>query len=170
MAKSNSFNKREVEKKKQEKRVQKQKRKDERKVNTGNGAFDSMIAYVDENGVITNTPPDLAKKQEIEIEDIVISTPKKEYVEDPVLKGRVEFFNPDKGYGFIKQTGGGDKYFFHISSAPASITEGNMVTFELGRGQKGINAIKIALVGKTEQPKTQQLDNDEQLNNSEHEL
>lgn len=147
MAKSGSFSKREIEKNKQQKRKEKQQKREERK-NSPTDSFDNMIAYVDENGVITSTPPNLAKKEKVEIEDIVISTPKKEDMEDPVLNGRVEYFNPDKGYGFIKHTGSGDKYFFHISSAPASIREGNMVTFELERGQKGMNAVKIALAQK----------------------
>jgi Cold shock proteins len=146
-----SFNKREQEKKKEQKRQEKLKRKEERKANGGSTSFEDMIAYVDENGVITSTPPDQTSKQKVDIEDIAISTPKKEDLEDPILKGRVEYFNPDKGYGFIKHTGSMDKYFFHVSSAPASITEGNMVTFELERGQKGMNAVRIALVNKNEQ-------------------
>jgi Cold shock proteins len=143
MAKSNSFNKREIEKNKQQKRKEKQQKREERK-NNPTDSFDDMIAYVDENGIIASTPPDLIKKK-VEIEDIAISTPKKEDVEDPILNGYVEYFNPEKGYGFIKRTGSVDKYFFHISSAPASITEGNRVTFELERGQKGMNAVRIVL-------------------------
>ena len=150
MAKSNSFNKREIEKNKQQKRKEKQQRKEDKK-NNPTDSFEDMIAYVDENGVITSTPPDLANKRKVTIENIAISTPKKEDMEEPILKGRVEYFNPDKGYGFIKHTGSTDKYFFHISSAPASITEGNMVTFELERGQKGMNAVRIALADKNNQ-------------------
>lgn len=149
MAKSNSFNKREIEKKKEQKRQEKQKRKEERKA-SGSASFEDMIAYVDENGVITDTPPETNKKEEIDIESIAVSTPKREDVEDPVLNGRVEYFNPDKGYGFIKNAMNMDKYFFHISSAPASIKEGNKVTFELERGQKGMNAVRIALLTKDE--------------------
>lgn len=150
MAKSNSFNKREVEKKKQEKRKEKQLKKEKRK-NNPTDSFEDMIAYIDENGVISSTPPDLTNKQKIDVEDIAISTPKKEDIEDPVLKGRIEFFNKEKGYGFIKHTGSTDKYFFHVSSAPAAITEGNMVTFELERGQKGMNAVRITLADKSAQ-------------------
>lgn len=37
-----------------------------------------MIAYVDENGMITSTPPaENTPKEEIKLEEIVISTPKK---------------------------------------------------------------------------------------------
>ena len=140
-----SFNKRELEKKKEQKRKEKQKRKEERKAN-GSGSLDDMIAYVDENGIITDTPPDPVKKQEVEIESIAVSTPKKEDIEEVIRNGRVEFFNPDKGYGFIKNTANTDKYFFHISNAPDNIAEGNKVTFELERGEKGMNAVKIALI------------------------
>lgn len=147
MAKSNSFNKREVEKNKQQKRKEKLEKKTERKNNPTN-SFDDMIAYVDENGVITDTPPTQRPKHEVDLEDIVISVPKREDVDDPILNGRVEFFNPDKGYGFIKQIGTTDKFFFHISNAPAGLIEGNMITFELERGQKGMNAVNIVLANK----------------------
>jgi len=140
-----SFNKKELEKKKQQKRKEKQQRKEERKA-SGSVSFDDMIAYVDENGVITDTPPDETNKQKIEAADIAISIPKKEEIEDPILKGRVEYFDENKGYGFIKNSANTDKYFFHISSAPASIEEGNQVTFELERGKKGMNAVNIVIV------------------------
>lgn len=145
-----SFNKRALEKKKEQKRQEKQKRKEERKANAGGGSLDDMIAYVDENGVISSTPPDPVKKQEVDIEEIEVSTPRKEDVEEETeMKGRVEYFNSDKGYGFIKHTGSVDKYFFHISSAPSTIMEGDMVVFELERGQKGMNAVNIAHVEKS---------------------
>ncbi len=139
-----SFNKRELEKKKEQKRKEKQQRKEERKAD-GSKSFEDMIAYVDENGVITDTPPDPNKKQEVDLDNIAVSTPKEEEVEEEALKGRVEHFNLDKGYGFIKNLSGFEKYFFHVSNAPANIAEGNMVTFELERGEKGMNAVKIVL-------------------------
>jgi cold shock CspA family protein len=141
-----SSNKRELQKKKVEKRQEKQKRKEVRKASGGSGSFEDMIAYVDENGVIVSTPPDPTKRK-YEVEDIAISTPKKEDVEETVMEGRVEYFNPDKGYGFIKHNATMYKYFFHISNVPANIKEGNNVTFELERGPKGMNAVKVTIVG-----------------------
>jgi cold shock CspA family protein len=139
---ANSFNKKELEKRKEQKRKEKQQRKEERKAG-GSKSFDDMIAYVDENGVITSTPPDPDKKTKVDLDDIVVSTPKKEEMEEIALNGRVEYFNLDKGYGFIKNLSGTEKYFFHISNAPANIAEGNAVTFKLERGEKGMNAVKI---------------------------
>ena len=147
MAKSNSFNKREVEKKKQSKRLEKQQKKEERKA-SGSNSFEDMIAYVDENGVITSTPPDPdKKKEEIELDDIEISIPKKseDDVDEP-MSGRVEFFDESKGFGFIKDKNSVNKYFFHRSNAPIDIKENNLVTFELERGPKGMNAFNIQLI------------------------
>lgn len=142
MAKLNSFNKRELEKKKEQKRKEKQQRKEDRKA-SGVSSLDDMIAYVDENGAISNTPPDPLKKEKIDVEQIAVSTPKKADIINEPLKGRVEHFNQDKGYGFIKQISTVDTYFFHISNAPADIKEGSMVTFELERGEKGMNAVRL---------------------------
>ena len=138
-----SFKKKELDKKKEQKKKDKQRRKEERKAD-GSKSFDDMIAYVDENGMITNTPPDPDRKTKVDLDDIMVSTPKMEDPGEIVLNGRVEYFNPAKGYGFIKRLSGVEKYFFHISNAPANIAEGNMVTFELERGERGMNAVNIA--------------------------
>ena len=147
MAGSQSFGKRENEKKKQAKRLEKQKRKEERQAG-GTSSMDDMIAWVDENGNLTNVPPEErdAKKTEVKLEEIAIATPKKEDVEIEPLRGRVEHFNASKGYGFIKDLTSGEKYFFHISTAPPNIAEGQTVTFETERGTRGMNAVRIELV------------------------
>lgn len=152
MGRSISYNKRELEKKREQKRQEKQKRKEERKANTGDGSLESMIAFVDENGVISSTPPDPDSRQEVDTESIAVSTPPKEKREDSVMNGRVEHFNREKGYGFIKDTGSIEKYFFHISNAPDDITEGNLVFFELEKGQRGMNAVRILHQTRTAEP------------------
>jgi len=136
-------NKKELEKKKDQKKREKLKRKEERKANGGSKSFEDMIAYVDEFGMITDTPPDPNKKTEVELDSIAVSSPKQEEVEKEPMKGRVEHFNEEKGYGFIKDIGSVNKYFFHISNAPEDIKEGNIVTFDLEKGQRGMNAVRI---------------------------
>lgn len=145
MARPASFGKRDNEKKRQSKREEKLKRKEDRKANTLKGApLEEMFAYVDENGMITSTPPELQQKEEIELDNIVISTPKKiESDESTVLRGKVERFFDQKGYGFIKDLNSNNKYFFHISAAPEDIREGQTVFFELERGPRDMNATKI---------------------------
>lgn len=147
MAKSNSFNKRELEKKKQKKRQEKLQKKEERKASGGATSFEDMIAYVDENGMITDTPPDPSKKEEIELEDISISVPKRTEDEEPTeLTGYVDFYDESRGFGFIKEKDSVNKYFFHRSHAPEGIKENNHVSFELERGLKGLNAINIQFI------------------------
>jgi hypothetical protein len=58
MARSqNSFIKKELEKKKKKKREEKEQRKQQRQENSTGGGLDNMMAYVDEFGRITSTPP-----------------------------------------------------------------------------------------------------------------
>ena len=145
MAKSQqSFNKKEKEKKRLKKQKDKQAKKEARKANPQANDFDSMIAYVDENGNITDTPPDPTKKKKIAAENIEISIPRQEHVEvDPVRKGIVEFFNDSKGFGFIREIETGEKFFVHINGLIDEIKENNKVSFELEQGMKGLNAVKV---------------------------
>ena len=121
MAKSITVGKRENEKKRLAKREEKQKKKDSKKLSS-KSSFDDMIAYVDENGMITSTPPaENIKKEEINLDEIIIATPKKEDEEPVILRGRVEFFNEARGFGFIKDLAGVDKYFFHVNNVVGNI-------------------------------------------------
>ena len=107
-----------------------------------------MIAYVDEFGNISNTPPDPTKKKEIvKAEDIELGVPKRESLEDmdPVRKGVVTFFNDSKGYGFIKDSETQESVFVHINNVEEEIKENNMVTFEVEMGPKGPTAMKDKL-------------------------
>ncbi len=144
MSKRISSNKREVSKQKQQKRLDKKKKKEARKSSNKGNSFEDMIAYVDENGVITSTPPDMQNKEEIDVESIEVSVPKKSEEEiDKTYKGRVEHFNDAKGFGFIKDLGSISKYFFHISEVEGDIKEGDKVVFELAKGTRGMNAVRI---------------------------
>lgn len=142
MAKSMSVGKRENEKKRIAKREEKLKKKEAKT----KSSLDDMIAYVDENGVITSTPPaENVKKEEINVEEIMIATPKKEDEGPVILRGRVEFFNESRGFGFIKNLSSVEKYFFHVNNVVGNISENNIVTFDLERGVKGMNAVNICL-------------------------
>jgi|TARA_R110002012_G_scaffold25079_1_gene83262 cold shock CspA family protein len=141
-----TFGKKEREKKRLKKREEKAKKKEQRKAS---GEQDSMFVYVDENGHLVDTPPDPTKKVKVDAESIVLGIPKKEESDeevDPTRKGRVEFFNDSKGYGFIKDTETQEKFFVHINGCLEEIKENNMVQFELERGQKGMNAVRVKKV------------------------
>lgn len=139
-----SFNKKEIQNKKDKKRKEKEKKMLERKEG-GKASFEDMIVYIDENGNQTTTPPDLSKRVEFNAEDIVIGIPKKEESEpeDKVRKGVVTFYNDSKGYGFIKDSVTGDSVFVHVNQLTETITEGNRVSFEVEKGQRGPTAVRV---------------------------
>ncbi len=144
MAKSQqTYNKSEKEKKRLKKREMKAKKKEARKADKGGGI---QFAYVDHNGQLTDTPPDPTLKVEVDVEDIILGIPKKvEEDFDPIRNGKVSFFDSSKGYGFILDTDTQEKYFTHISGIIDEITENDKVTFELEKGLKGLNAVKVKL-------------------------
>lgn len=144
-----TFSKKEKEKKKLRKRQDKEQKKEDRKANSDKGKeLDEMLAYVDDDGNITSTPPDPTKKKKvIKQEDIKIGTAKQEDLEpvDPIRKGIVAFFNPSKGYGFIKDQETQESIFVHQTGLVDAINENNRVTFEVEMGQKGPTAVKVKL-------------------------
>ncbi len=142
-----TFNKKEVRSRKEKKRKEKEKKRLERKENQKKGSLDDMIAYIDENGMITSTPPDPNKKKVIELEDIEIGVPKKELVEEETIRtGVVTFFNDSKGYGFIKDSVSKESIFTHVNNLIDEIREGSKVSFEIEMGPKGPTAVKVTLV------------------------
>ena len=139
------FSKKEVRERKEKKRKEKEKKRLERKEGE-KSSLDDMIAYVDEHGMITSEPPDdLKKKPEVNVEDIEISVPKKDKVEDMETEriGTVSFFNHSKGFGFIKDPDLREDVFVHINNVVEEIKEGNRVTYVLEKGKKGYTAIQV---------------------------
>ena len=150
MAKSQvTFNKIEKEKKRLKKREEKQKKKEARKAEAKENPKGIQFAYVDHNGNLTDTPPDPSMKVKVEAENIEIGIPKKEDREeeiDPVKKGKVSFFDTSKGFGFIIDSDSQEKYFVHVSGVLEDIRENDNVQYELERGQKGMNAVRVKKV------------------------
>ncbi|TGD81634.1 cold-shock protein [Hymenobacter wooponensis] len=144
-----TFGKKENEKKRLKKRQDKEEKKEERQANAKKGqALEEMLAYVDENGNISSTPPDPKKKKEIKTEDIRIGAMKQEDMEqeDPVRKGTVTFFNDSKGYGFIKDSDTQQSIFVHANALGGiTIKENDKVTFEVEMGPKGPSAFGVKL-------------------------
>ena len=58
--------------------------------------------------------------------------------------GKVKWFNPDKGYGFIEPEDGSKDVFVHISAVERagfrSLSEGQRVEYELVPGRDGRTA------------------------------
>ena len=62
--------------------------------------------------------------------------------------GKVKWFNPTKGYGFIKPDDGGEDLFVHHSSIQGegykSLKEDQSVTFDVEDGEKGPQATNVS--------------------------
>jgi len=141
-----SFNKKDQEKARLKKRKDKEQKKEDRKANSGKGkGLEEMFAYVDAYGNIVSTPPDPGNKQDIKLEDIIISTSRKEDIDPTSLfrNGTVTFFNEAKGYGFIKDHETQQSIFFHVNDLENPVNETDKVTFETEKGQKGLKAVRV---------------------------
>jgi cold shock CspA family protein len=146
---SETWNKKERERKKQQKKKEKLEKKQERKqANTGSNDLESMLAYVDEHGNFSSTPLDSRKRVSIKAEDIEIGVPKQRELDPEELNqvGVVTMFKTDKGYGFIKNLETQESYFFHVKSLIDPVKENNRVSFEIEKGPKGLNAVNVRIV------------------------
>ena len=62
------------------------------------------------------------------------------------IKGKVKWFNPTKGYGFIERDDKEKDVFVHSSAAQAAnmeLSEGEELTFEVENGDKGPSAVNL---------------------------
>jgi len=142
-----TYNKKEVRNKKEKKRKKKEEKRAKKRDEGKKSNFDDMIAYVDEFGVITATPPDPDKKTIVEAEDIELDMTRKGPDADPayIRKGVLTFLNKSKGYGFIRDSESRQSVFVHVKNLLEPVEENNIVTFELGKGPKGPTAMKVKL-------------------------
>ncbi len=60
--------------------------------------------------------------------------------------GTVKFFNNAKGFGFITPDEGGKDVFVHQTGLTDEITEGDKVSYDVEKGQKGLNAVNVKVI------------------------
>ena len=62
------------------------------------------------------------------------------------INGKVKWFNPTKGYGFIERDDKEKDVFVHSSAAQAAsleLHEGDQLTFDVETGDKGPSAVNL---------------------------
>ena len=66
------------------------------------------------------------------------------------VNGKVKWFNPTKGFGFIERGDNEKDVFVHISAVKSAgmdrLDEGQAMTFEVEEGPKGPNAVNLQKV------------------------
>lgn len=140
-----TFNKREKEKQRQKQKQEKREKMEERKANASKSkSLNEMLAYIDENGNITSTPPDPSKKKIFNAEEIEIGVPRQsELPDDSFNTGVVNYFNESKGFGFIVDKQSGERLFFHVNQLQELVRENDKVQYDIEKGAKGLNAVNI---------------------------
>ena len=149
MAKSKeSFSKKEKEKRRLKQKQDKKIKTEERRANKRDGnTLEEMIAYLDENGNLTDTPPDPSKKKVVRQEDIQTSVPRRDSAAgDGFRTGTVIFFDKAKGFGFITEQPGLERIFFHINDTPEPLEETDKVKFLIERGPRGLSAVQLSRI------------------------
>lgn len=66
------------------------------------------------------------------------------------MTGIVQWFNDQKGYGFIKPNEGDKEIFVHYSAILKdgfkSLIEGSTVEFDIDRNEKGLKAVNVKVI------------------------
>ena len=64
--------------------------------------------------------------------------------------GKIKWFNPTKGYGFIENDAGGKDVFLHVSALEQAgidtLEEGEAISFEIGDNRGRENAINVTKI------------------------
>lgn len=66
-----------------------------------------------------------------------------------MARGKVKWFNDQKGYGFITPESGDDVFVHHksiLGEGFKSLAEGQEVEFEVEKGPKGYQAVKVTKI------------------------
>lgn len=139
-----TFGKKDKENRKKQKRKDKERKQELRNANSNKGkGLDAMMAYVDENGNLSETPPDPKKAAVIDAADIAVSVTKKEDIQVSTHKGKLTYFNAEKAYGFITDLKTQERVFVHQTSFVDPIELNEKIVFETEKTVRGLVAINV---------------------------
>lgn len=63
-----------------------------------------------------------------------------------MAKGKVKWFDVQKGFGFIEQENGDDLFIHHSEVKGRTLNEGDEVEYEVGEGRKGPCAVSVSAI------------------------
>jgi len=69
------------------------------------------------------------------------------------LRGKVKWFNPEKGFGFVSPADGSPDVFLHVSALKQAglqdAPEGSTIVCEVGPGRKGVQVLRVITLDTT---------------------
>jgi cold shock CspA family protein len=141
-----TFNKRAKEQKRLKERQDKREKMEERKLTKKKGmGLEDMMAYVDDNGNITDKPQDPRLKKVFRAEDILIAIPKGNERES-TRTGKLQFFDNEKGFGFIIDDISHDRVFLHHSNLDFAVELNDSLRFDVQPGERGPVAVHVSKI------------------------
>lgn len=133
-----TFRKKEIAKKKLQKRKEKEEKRAQRQESNDKGkSLEEMFAYVDENGNISDTPP--VKKYEFKEEDLV--RPEEEYA-----YGKVSFYNEAGQYGFIRDNETRENVYFNFKILGFVLHQDQKVKFKSISSRQGLQVTEVIVL------------------------
>lgn len=139
---ADTFNKKALQQKKAKKKKDKLEKREERKTNNDKGkSLEEMTVYLDENGNLTNIPPDKQIRKKVQNNDIHLGATPIDY--DAVYTGVVSLFFTEKAYGFITEDNSRETVFVHSNKMMEPIKEKDRVTYKKEKTPKGFAAIDV---------------------------
>lgn len=133
-----TFRKKEIAKKKLQKRKEKEEKRAQRQESNDKGkSLEEMFAYVDENGNISDTPP--VKKYEFKEEDLV--RPEEEYA-----YGKVSFYNEAGQYGFIRDNETRENVYFNFKILGYVLHQDQKVKFKSKSSRQGLQVTEVIVL------------------------
>ena len=135
-----TFRKKEIAKKKLQKRKEKEEKKAQREDSNDKGkALEEMFAYVDENGNISDKPP--LKKYEFKEEDLI-----RPEVEDVYSFGKVSFYNEAGQYGFIRDNETRENVYFNFKILGFVLLQDQKVKFKSQSSKQGLQVTEVIVL------------------------
>ncbi|HXQ42757.1 MAG TPA: cold shock domain-containing protein [Candidatus Udaeobacter sp.] len=69
------------------------------------------------------------------------------------IRGKVKWFNPEKGFGFVSPADGSPDVFLHVSALKQAglqdAPEGSSIICEVGPGRKGVQVLRVITLDTT---------------------
>lgn len=135
-----TFRKKEIAKKKLQKRQEKEEKKLHRNEQNDKGkALEEMFAYVDEFGNISDKPP--VKKYEFKEEDLI-----RPEVEDEYSFGKVSFYNEIGEYGFIRDNETRESVYFNYKILGFVLQQDQKVKFKKISSRQGLQVTEVIVL------------------------